>query len=208
MYNEIEGRGLSLGSYTWRTTSKAAGQADETWESPRKGNWYIQGGWKGTAETDLMVKWMNKACFLPLWCLTACTLTWCHISGRPWKPCAWGTAAHKNLWLGNSNHTASKGRKIQGCIQTVFMDLGTGKCPANLGAGEEFPAALQRICTRAGGAGQRISIWQAWIIILLPPRSMPWSVITIQLVIYFVVKTVTHGNWVALILLEVKVVLY
>lgn len=155
----------------------------------------------GVAETDLIAKWTSKACFhaalllLPLGCLTACTVT-C----RPWKPCAWGTAAHKNMWCRNS----WSGRIIWGCMQTVFMELGTRKFPANLGAGEVFPATLQMIYTRACAAGQRIFFRQAWII-PPPPRIMPW---TIQLVIPFVVKRVTHGSWGALILLEVKVVHY
>lgn len=123
---------------------------------------------------------------LPLWCLTACTLTWSHISSSPWKPCAWGTAAHKNLWLRDSNNPDSKGGINQGCIQTVFRELGTGKHPA----GEVFSATMQRVCTRAWAAGQGTSFWQAWII-LPPPRSMPWSVLTVQLVTPFLMKIMT-----------------
>lgn len=196
--------------YTWRTTSRPSRQNLRIAE---EGKLLYSGNWKGVAEADLMVKWTNKACFhaplllLPLRCLTACTLTWSHNSSRLWKPCAWGTAAHKNLWPRNCNNTASKRRINQGCIQSVLMELDTGKHPANLEADEVFPATLQRISTRAGAAGQRISFWQAWIT-LPPPRSIPWSVITVPLVISFVVKTVTHGSWVALTPLEAKVVCY
>lgn len=50
--------------------------------------------------------------------------------------------------------SASKGIANQRCIQAVFTELDTGKHSANLGTGEIFPAALQRISTRAGAAGQ------------------------------------------------------
>lgn len=50
--------------------------------------------------------------------------------------------------------SALKAIANQRCIHAVFMDLDTRKCSANLGAGDLFPAALQRIGTRAGAAGQ------------------------------------------------------
>lgn len=97
--------------------------------------------------------------------------------------------------------SASKKIANQRCIQVVFMDLGTGKYSANLG--EIFPAALQSISTKAGAAGQwilvTISLWLAWMT-LPPARNIPWSVITLQLVIPSVGKTVARGSWVALIL--------
>jgi len=50
--------------------------------------------------------------------------------------------------------SASKKIANQRCTWAVFTDLDTGKCSANLGAGEIFPAALQRSSMRAGAAGQ------------------------------------------------------
>lgn len=44
--------------------------------------------------------------------------------------------------------SASKAIANQRYIHAVFVDLDTKKCSTNLGAGEIFPAALQRISTR------------------------------------------------------------
>lgn len=60
----------------------------------------------------------------------------------------------------------------------VCTGLDTGKCSANLGIGKIFPAALQRVNTRAGAARQwilvRISLWQEVKLVLHkllhPPR--------------------------------------